>query len=340
MPIARSHGLAGKGPTFRKRDGENWILFVLERRPLDPIEATELAEDPRVPFRMNVGISLTAARPSWKPSRDRPPGMHDITMYSEDRSLAPPDGDDWHIFVVDDPRREAELTRLIADGLGPGLCGLGDTSARAVLERRLSVTGPLENLSPGEAEELLAMADSAGDTALRAGIVAALDRERVPDPIDALRGGWVAPIGQIHAPIRPRRRTRRMLDRLVRDLGSDRVYQCRMAASLLGGWDREVDAVTALRAALDHPDGTTRGVAALSLGHLGDTADATWRHALALADDREVGARDVGAAIVLLSRLDPAARRADGEATRDRLRLRTPARSADLRAFMAQVSAG
>lgn len=337
-PIAHSHGLTGRGPTFRKRDGENWVLFVLERRPLDPIEAMELAVDPRVPFRMNAGISVTAV--GRHRTFNRPPGPRDITMYSEDRSLDPPDGGDWHIFVADDPRSEAALTSLIADGLGPALEGLGDTSARAILARRLSVTGPFENLSPGEAMELLAMTDVAGDTALRAEIVAALDRERVPDPIDALRGGWVPLIGQIRQPIRPRRRTRPMLERLVRDLHSDRVHQSRSAASLLGGWDGDTDAVAALRAALGHCDGLTRGLAALGLGHLADTADTTWHRALALADDAEVAPWDIGAAIVLLSRLDGGSRRPDAEAALDRLRLANPAWSPDLRAFKDQLAVG
>jgi hypothetical protein len=340
VPIARSHGLTGKGPTFRSRDGENWILFAVERRPLNPIEAIELADDPRVPFRMHVGISVTALRRGRQLNLDRPPGVRDITMYSADQSLEPADHGDWHIFVADDPQSAAALTRHIADGLGPALEGLSDTSAGAILERRLSVTGPLENLTPGEAEELLAMADSAGDTALRDEIVAALGRERVPDPIDDLRDGWVPPIGEIHAPFRPRRRTRTMLERLVRDLHSDRVHQSRLAASVLGGWDEDKDAVTALRAALDHPDGITRGVAALSLGHLGDSVDTTWHRALTLADDPEVSARDIGAAIVLLSHLDGATRRVDGEAALDRLRLANPAWSPDLRAFKDQLPVG
>jgi hypothetical protein len=340
VPIARSHGLAGKGPTFRRRDGENWILFALERRPLNPIEAIELTDDPRVPFRMHVGISVTAVRRGGRSNLDRPPGLHDVTMYSADRSLEPPDNGDWHIFVAGDPQSATALTRLIADGLGPALEGLADTSARAILERRLSVTGPLENLSPGETEELLAMADAAGDTALRGEIVAALDRERVPDPIDDLRDGWVPPIGQIHGPFRPRRRTRPMLERLVRHLHSDRVYQSRLAASMLGGWDGDKDAVTSLRTALDHRDGITRGLAALSLGHLADSADTTWNRSLTLADDPEVSARDIGAAIVLLSCLDGATRGVDAEAALDRLRLSNPAWSPDLRAFKDQLSVG
>jgi HEAT repeat protein len=202
------------------------------------------------------------------------------------------------------------------------------------------VTGPLENLSPGEAEELLVMADAAGDSALRNEIVVALDRDRVPDPIDDLREAWVPPIGQIHAPFRPRRRTRPMIERLVRDLHSDRVPQSRLAASLLGGWDLDTDAVTALRAALDHPDGTTRGLAALSLGHLADNVDTTWHRTLVLADDPEVSARDIGAAIVLMSRLGESHRRVDAEAALDRLRLANPAWSPDLRAFKDQLSVG
>jgi hypothetical protein len=340
VPIARSHGLAGKGPTFRKRDGDNWILVSFERRRIDPPEAATLTGDAPVEFRIQVGISVTSAPPSWQPVRKGPPGVRDITIYSADRSLDPPAGDDWHVFVIDDPACQAALTRLIADGLGPALHGLGDTSARAILDRRLSVTGPLENLSPGAAEELLAMADSAGDVALRAEIVAALDRGHVPDPMDALRNGWVPPIGQIHPPIGPRRRTRGMLERLVRDLGQERVYVTRLAATLLGAWDDDEEALRALRGALNHRDGITRGVAALSLGHLQDHADATWQRAIELADDDEVGAWDVGAAIVLLSRVDSASRRGDAEAALDRLRRRSPAWSQDLRAFKAQLSTG
>ncbi len=339
VPIAREHGLSGKGPTFRKRDRDNWILFFLERRPLDPAEAQALTGDPAVEFRMGVGISVTSAQPAWQPGRDRPPGMHDITMYSADRSLEPPEGEYWHVFRADDPTSWAALTGQIADGLGPALRGLGETSAKAILARRLSVTGPLENLSPAGAEQLLAMAEAAGDTTLRANIVAALQRDRVPDPIDALRGGWVPPIGGIDPPMGPTRRTQRQLDRLIGELRSDRVYARRIAASILGSWESTAEVLAALRGALDHPDEATRGFAALSLGHLRDPSDDTWRRVVALADDPEPSSREIGAALVLLARLDLGSRRAEAQFALDRLIDIDPPWIPDLRSFKKQIAA-
>ncbi len=339
-PIAREHGLAGKGPTFRRREGDNWVLFFLERRRLDPAEAQASKDDPTVEFRMDVGISVTSAQPTWRPSRGRPPGMHDITMYTTNRSLDSPAGAFWHAFRADDPPSWLTLTALIADGLGPALKGLGETSTKAILARRLSVTGPLENLSPGEAEELLAMADAAGDSAVRADIVAALQRDRVPDPIDALRGGWVPPIGRIDPPMRHGRQSQRQLERLLGELRSDRVYARRLAASMLAGWDSTPEVLAALRDALDHPDPPTRGFAALSLGHLGDPEDETWRRVVALADDREAGTWEIGAALVLMARLDPDGRRAEGQLALDRLTVLDPPWSQNLRAFKKQITAG
>ena len=257
--IARGHGFVGKGPTFRKRDGGNWVLFVLEWRRLDPREAQALADDPRIQFRMNVGIVASAVRPMWQPGRDRPPGMHDITMYAPDQSLAPADGMDWHVFVADDVAGQAALTGLVNDGLGRAVASLGSTAADAVLERRLSVTGPLENLSPGGAEDLLALADAAGDADLRKRIVAALQRESVADPLNEDRGGWLPAHGHVHAAVRPTRRTRRQLELLLTDLTSNRAYARRIAASRLGGWDGDPVVVDALRAALRNADPSTRG---------------------------------------------------------------------------------
>ena len=338
-PIAAVHGLAGKGPTFHKRDGDNWVLFFLERRRLDPGEAQASSDDPSVEFRMDVGISVTSAQPSSSPTRSRRPGMHDITMYTSHRSLDPLRGAFWHAFRADDPASWMTLTALISDGLGGALAGLGDTSAKAILARRMSVTGPLENLSPGGAAQLLAMADAAGDTALRAEIVAALQRDRVPDPIDDLRGGLVPPIGRIYPPSRPGRQTRRQLDRLLGELLSDRVYPRRIAASALAGWDSTPEILAALRGALDHPDPTTRGFAALSLGHLGDAEDETWRRVLAVAASPVVDTWHVGAALVLLARLDPHGRRTEGLLALDRLTVLDPPWSQDLRAFKKQIGA-
>ncbi len=337
-PIARGHGLSGTGPTFRKRDGDNWRIFALERRPIDPLEAGNLAGDRPIEFRMVVGLCATSARPQEQPRRSRPPGMRDVTMYSENRALDPPEGDDWHAFLADDPQHVAALSALVADGLGPALAGLGDTSARGILERRLPYTGPLENLSPHGAAELLAMADAAGDTGLRAEIDAALERDRVPDPMDAMRGGWVPPIGRIDPPIRPKRLTRRALDRLLTDLQSDRMNPRRIAARRLGGWEPSFDVLSALRLALDHPDAFTRASAALSLGHLRDADEGTWQRVLALADDPEDSAWDLGAAVVLLARLDLPRRRPSGEAAIDRLRALHPEWSPDLRAFKEQLA--
>jgi hypothetical protein len=157
-PVARAHGFTGNGPTFRKRDGSNWVLFVVERRRLDPAEARAVADDPQIAFQMSVGVVVSAVRLESQPGRDRPPGMHDITMYSPDRSLIPANRGDWHVFDANDAAGQALLTSLVTRRLGRVVTALGTSSAREVLDRWLSVTGPLENLSPGGANELLAMA--------------------------------------------------------------------------------------------------------------------------------------------------------------------------------------
>lgn len=337
-PIARMHGFVGKGPTFRKRDGGNWVLFVVERRRLDPREAQALADDPRIQFRMNVGIVASAVRPIWRPGRDRPPGMHDITMYAPDQSLAPANGMDWHVFVADDVAGQAALTGLVNDGLGRAVASLGSTAAEAALERRLSVTGPLENLSPGGAEDLLAMADAAGDADLRARIVEALQRESVADPLDEYRGGWQPAYGEIHPAIHPKRRTRPQLERLLADLTSNRVYARRIAASRLGGWDGDPAVVDALRVALRNADPSTRGFAALSLGQVADGDAGTWREVLELALNADAGPREIGSAIVLLAALDVVARREEAVSVLDAMVARYPAWTRDLRAFRDRVA--
>ncbi len=133
-PIAHAHGLTGSGPVFRRRDGANWIVFALERRRLDPFEAQEAAADPQVFFRMGVGVSVPAMRPAWRPGRDRPPGMHDMTMGSPSSALMPPDGEQWQVFDADDPAGQERLAVFVRDGLPKALAALGSTAARDLLE--------------------------------------------------------------------------------------------------------------------------------------------------------------------------------------------------------------
>jgi HEAT repeat protein len=265
--------------------------------------------------------------------------MHDITMYAPDQSLAPADGMDWHVFVADDVAGRAALTGLVNDGLGRAVASLGSTAADGVLERRLSVTGPLENLSPGGAEDLLAMADAAGDVDVRARIVEALQRESVADPRDEYGGGGLPAYGQIDTAIHPKRRTRRRLERLLTDLTSNRVYARRIAASRLGGWDGDPAVVDALRVALRNADGSTRGFAALSLGQVADGDAGTWRQVLDLAHSAEAGPREIGSAIVLLAALDVAARREEAASVLDAMVAMYPAWTRNLRAFRERVAA-
>jgi hypothetical protein len=336
-PIARAHGFTGNGPTFRKRDGSNWVLFAVERKRLDPAEAQAFADDPQIGFRLNVGVVVSAVRPRWQPGRDRPPGMHDITMFSLDQSLAPANGAYWHVFDADDRASQAALTDLVSNGLGRAVAGLA-TSAGEVLERRLSVEGPLENLSPGGAEELLAMADAAGDAELHERIISALQREPVQDPLDHIRQGSLPRYGYIHPPWRPRRRTRRQLQRLLADLASDRVYARRKAASGLGGWDDDPAVVDALRDALRHADPWTRGFAALSLGQVADAHEETWRVVLGMAVGPESAPHEIGAAIVLLAALDPPARGEEASSALEAMAAMSPAWTRDLRAFRERVA--
>jgi hypothetical protein len=265
--------------------------------------------------------------------------MHDITMYTPDQSLEPPEDADWHVFNANDMTAQADLTDLVSEGLPKALAALGSASARAVLDRRLSVTGPLQNLSPGAAEELLAMADAAGDRDLPGRISEALQRDRVADPIDEYRQGWVPPTGRIDPPMRPGRRTRRQLDRLLSDLESDRVYARRRAAVRLGGWDSDPEVVGALRVALRHSDPSTRSFAAQSLGQVADSDAGTWHTVLELAGDPESGPREVGVAIVLLNALNPATRRGAAASALELIAERNPAWTRDLRAFRERFSA-
>jgi len=265
--------------------------------------------------------------------------MHDITMYSPDESLAPANGASWHVFSAIDKANQAALTKLLSKGLPRALAALGNTSAAALLERRLSISEPLENLSPGAVEELLAMAEAAGDRDFPRRISEAMLREPIPDAIDELRRGWVPPIGRIDAPLRPGRRTRRQLDRLLSDLVSDRLYARRLAASRLGGWDGDQAVIDALRVALRHRDGFTRGYAAQSLGQVADADADTWRRVLELAGDVEAGPREIGVAIVLLAALSPAARRTEAAVALEAMAIRSPAWARDLRTFRERVSA-
>jgi HEAT repeats len=323
-PIAAAHGLSGRGPTFRRRDGDNWIVFALERHPLDPHEAQALQDDPHVEFRILVGIVVTALRETWRPAAKAPPGMRDISMYSTDRSLEPADDEDWHVFDASDPTTGERLRTLVERRIGPGIAGLA-TAPRQILDRRLSVTGPLEQLSPGGAEQLLAMADAAGDTDLRDRIVAAVGRA---DPRATRR--WGDPFRR-PAPLR--RLTTGMRDRLLRDLASRSVYIRRMAATMLADFPADESAVAGLRTALRDPDANTRSCAAVSLGRLGDADPGTWQLTLAQVDDPDGGPYETGVALVLLAELDPTSRAEAATASLTRLATRHPAWSPDLRSF-------
>ena len=104
------------------------------------------------------------------------------------------------------------------------------------------------------------------------------------------------------------------------------------------GWDPRPEILAALRWALDDPDGYTRSVAAASLGHLGDLDAGTWSGVLALVEQVNSDARELGTALVLLARLDPADRRASGKQALERLAELHPAWTRDLRAFADQLA--
>ncbi len=340
----------GYGPVFRRRQGDNWVVFALERRHLDPFEAQEAQDDPQVRFRIGVGVSVPATRPAWMPGRSRPPGVHDITMGSPSLALWPTGGEQWHLFDADNPAGQEQLAELIRTGLPAAIAAIGDTGARAVLDRHLAHFEPLENLAPGHAEELLALADAAGAADVRARIVAALARPRRPDPREALRDQELAeliaalPPGvhiETRGPIRddaitprPRvRRTAKQRTKLLTDLASRRVYARRWAATVLGGWTGDPEIRDALRVTMGHEDGWTRAAAARSLGHLADEDEETWGRALSLAGDAAAAPSELGEALVLLARLDPPGRRADALAALVSLEREHPAWMRKLRAL-------
>jgi HEAT repeat protein len=351
-PIAHAHGLKGKGPTFRKRDGSNWVVFSVERRRMDPAEAAARTQDPHVEFRLDVGASVPATRPAWDDRVSQIPSAHDVTIHSPSLALAPPDGEFWHVFDADDEAHQAALTELIRIGLAEALETLGRVDARRILDLRLELAGPLEDLAPGQAEELLALADDAGDVDVRNRIVEALRREptdpRSPDDRRAeltadLRDVFGGDVGihvllppaddDISKPWRPRRRLRKTKAKLIADLASDRRYPRRLAASQLGGWDQDPDVVVALRSALDHPDAYTRLSAALSLGQVADADPQTWGTVRGFTDSAAASPSDLGEAIVLLARLDLRSRRDEAMATLSAMEALYPAWTRRLRAL-------
>lgn len=345
-PIARQHGFAGKGPTFRKRDGDVWTLFGLERRRKDPWEARTAAAEPIVDFRMMVGFAIPSLRPAWD-TRKGPPGMHDCTLYAPTTVLEPPEGEFWHVFDPADESSVAHLTETVRRGLPQALEALGPADARAVLDAKLPFMGPLENLSPGAAEELLALADLAGAPDVREAITAALKRPRVPDPerdrlfadlrdMAASAGDifgpgvrvevrWPPGDEEIPAPVAGRRRTPKIRDRLLGELRGSSLEVRRLAASALGAWSGDEAVVAALRFALDDGDDYTRACAVRSLGHLGDADEGVWERALEIAASTELAPTEVAEAVVLLARLDEATRRDPGESAVAGLCLRFPA---------------
>jgi hypothetical protein len=352
-PIAHASGLSGKGPLFRRRDGDGWIVFGLERRRLDPNEATALNDDLVVEFRFNVGASLPAARPAWDDRKSTAPNQLDLTVRSPSPALEPPEGDSWYVFRVGDEDGHRRLTQLVQAGLPEALAALGSPSARAVLDQRLAYAGPLEDLVPGHAEELLKLADAAGADDVRTSIVAALRR----DPVTPHQERWAEAFRDmdfgpgvtievltppaddgIWPPMRPGRRLAKSKAKLLADLASDRVYPRRIAATRLGGWDGDDDVVSALRLALTDDDGFTRLSAASSLGHLGDAEEATWSRVLGLADDADAGPDELAQAIVLLARLDPARRTETASGILDEMVDRYPAWTRRIRGLRTRLT--
>lgn len=326
-PIARANGLTGKGPVFRKQDGPVWTVFALERRRKDPWEARKSATDPTVDFRMMAGFAIPDIRPAWD-TRKGPPGMHDLTIFAPTTVLEPAEGEFWHVFDPADDRARASLTELVRDGLPKALDALGPATARAVLDTKLTHGGPLENLSPAGAEEMLALADLAGAADVRQAIGEALTRPRVPDPerdqvlrdMDEHATEFFGPGVQvvvmrpprddeIEPPIAGRRRTPRIRERLIAELDDPRPEVRRLAASALGAWSGDEAVLTALRGALGNADDYARVCAARSLGHLGDPDEGTWEQTLSIAAATEAGPTEVAEAIVLLAKIDISSRR-------------------------------
>ena len=354
-PIAKRHGFTGRGPTFRRREGATWVVFALERRRIDPIEAAVFAGDSQIPFRVHLGVATEATRPAWRPGRSGPPGMYDIAMRAPTFALEPPEGEFWHTFDAADERGQRRLVERLASGLDDALAALGDTTMRSLLELRLAASGPLENLSPGAAEELLALADAAADPTARGRIEEAMRRAPVPDEsrpspdelyemlqqsfpeANVMIAHRVPEPGSLFPTFRPRRRTAKRRDQLLADLASKRHYPRRQAATLLGGWDGEPAVVEALRAALNHEDDWTRFAAAQSLGQLGDAEDATWRRVLSMTADAAAGPRELGQAILQLSQVRSSDRAEAGRSALAEMAARYPAWTRELLALASKV---
>lgn len=349
-PLARANGLAGQGTVFRRRSGRTWILFALERRRIEPEEARSRAAQPLVDFRMSVGVHQPATRPAWDDRKPGPPGMYDIGARSPSRALEPQEGAWWHIFDASDPTSGDRLAEVIRDGLPKALAALGRVDARALLDRKLEWAGPLENLSPALAEELLALAAEADADDVRAAIVAALRRDPVPDASRPsprqmleemqamlpglhveLAGGGPRPPGTIYPPYSVGRRVGKTRAGLLAELAGDKKSPRRIAAMRLGGWTGEAEVVKALQVALGNADRYTALMAASSLGHLGDASGGTWTLALAMVGDAAAGPRELGEAIVLLALLDLERRREPACAALAALEAEYPAWTRDLR---------
>lgn len=346
-PIANGLKLRGKGPVFRRRDGNNWIVFAIERRRLDPAEAAWSTDARHIDFRFIVGLDIPVARPGFV-DQDRAPGIHDISTRAPSLALEPRDGALWFRFDATDQADQQALTEVVARGLPQALRALGQADARAVLERRLASAGPLENLAPGHAEELLALAAEAGATDVRGLIVEALQRDPVPDPTrpswdelvretEELFGAdnvYAVPMpadDEIWEPLRPGRRTAKRRERYLADLRADRTFPRRRAAAALGGWDGEPEIVEALRAVCRHPDDYTVIAALGSLAHLGDEDPATWELALAAVPRAASEPRYLAQAIVQFALLDPGGRAHDARTALGELLERYPAWTRQIR---------
>lgn len=353
--IAQDFGLTGRGPVFRKRDGEVWTVFALERRRMDPWEAVASATDRVVDFRVMVGFAIPAIRPAWD-TRKGPPGMHDFTMYAPTPVLEPPDGEPWHVFDSEDSASHERLTEFIRAGLPSALESLGPPDPRAILDAKVAYAGPLENLSPGAAEELLALSDLASADDVRIDISEALGRPRVPDPdrdrflADVLDSSadifgpgvrvevmWPPRDDEIHPPISGRRRTGKVRTRLIADLDADRLEVRRLSASALGAWVGDDEVIRALRRALDNDDEYTGACAARSLGHLGDADQSTWSRALEMAATTSTAPTEVAEAIVLLNRLDTEGRSRKAARVVGEMCIRFPADTRRLAALAALI---
>ena len=60
-PIAHDNGLTGTGPVFRRRGGEVWTVFGVQRRRLDPREASAASNRLVVDVRFQLAKQLPYA---------------------------------------------------------------------------------------------------------------------------------------------------------------------------------------------------------------------------------------------------------------------------------------